>query len=111
MCHLRVRSSSRLAVGVQVIDLGAVIQCTSSLTSAATRNAALLLFGKLASLRPKETLEVTLQVLVLRTVDSFSLPASLMREPPSLSLEYYRGRSGIDACRLVTKNSHSIFLS
>ncbi len=43
-------------------ELEAVIQCTGKLTSTATRNAALLLLGKLATLRPKDTLDVTLQV-------------------------------------------------
>jgi len=44
--------------------MDAVIKCTGRLTSAATRNTALRLLSKLASLRPKETLENTLQVLI-----------------------------------------------
>ena len=64
---------------MQGIDLEAVIQCTSRLTSAATRNAALLLLSKLASLRPKETLEVTLQVLVLCDVPLLPSAISIMR--------------------------------
>ena len=66
---------SRVPV-MQAIDLQAVIQCTS-LTSAATRNAAALLLSKLASLRPKTTLEVTLQVAFLCVVPLLPQATSL----------------------------------